>query len=94
MLKMANEILVLLAVVSLPGCPEAYSRGAPDSQCRYMTPKHGFQPQNSDAQDDIPAWIQVSPDNDFVCMLYAVCRMVRVDSTPEIEVFDMPFLRQ
>ena len=59
---MANQILVWLAV-ALPGCLEAYSRGAPDSQCRYMTPKHGFQPQNSDAQDVIPAWIQVMSDN-------------------------------
>ena len=56
-----KQILVSLALVLLSGCClEAYSRGAPDSQCRYMTPKHGFQPQNADPRDDIPAWIQVS----------------------------------
>ena len=62
MLRAANPIVVwLCAAAFLPlGCLEAYSRGAPDSQCRYMTPKHGFQPQNVDPRDDIPAWIQVS----------------------------------
>ena len=53
-------VVWLCAAAFLPlGCLEAYSRGAPDSQCRYMTPKHGFQPQNADPRDDIPAWVQV-----------------------------------
>ena len=69
MLRAANPMVVwLCAAAFLPlDCLEAYSRGAPDSQCRYMTPKHGFQPQNADPRDDIPAWIQVSQCDCFAC---------------------------
>ena len=38
---------LLLRLSLLVGVTECFSRGAPTSQCEYMTPKHGFQPQNS-----------------------------------------------
>uniref|UniRef100_A0A0K2TME8 Reelin domain-containing protein n=2 Tax=Lepeophtheirus salmonis TaxID=72036 RepID=A0A0K2TME8_LEPSM len=36
---------LLLIFLFIRLMPEAYYKGAPDVQCLYMTPKHGFQPQ-------------------------------------------------
>ena len=38
-------LLFLLLLLSRLGPVDSYSSGAPESQCSYLTPKHGFQPQ-------------------------------------------------
>lgn len=40
-------LLLLPTLLTLICRVETYSRGAPNSQCHWMTPKHGFQPQIS-----------------------------------------------